>query len=424
MNYEETLGYLFEKLPMFQRVGKTAFKKDLSNTLRLCEALDNPQQKFRSIHIAGTNGKGSCAHSITSVLMEAGYKTGLYTSPHLKSFTERIRIDGQEVEKDFVVDFVERIRPHIEEIRPSFFEITVVMAFDYFAKMDVDIAVIEVGMGGRFDSTNVIDPVLSLITTIGLDHMEFLGPDLPTIAFEKAGIIKPGRPVIISDRQNETEEVFRKKAAETGSEIYFAEDHVKIRFKGEGKYHISSDVINERMEFGLKGEYQLKNLYGIVFACQKLNELGFQISPQQIRDGLSHVVENSGIKGRWQVLSKSPLTICDTGHNEDGVRSIVSQLQSIHHEKLIAVLGFVNDKSLDKILSLWPAETHFIFCEAKIPRAMPINEVQKVAEQLNLRFEMEQDVNKAMMKARQMAGPNDLIFIGGSTFVVAEIEDL
>lgn len=424
MNYEETMAYLFERLPMFQRIGKTAFKKDLTNTLKLCELLGNPQRKFKSVHIAGTNGKGSTAHSLASILQESSYKTGLYTSPHLKSFTERIKINGAEVKTDFIVDFVQKHKDLIEEIKPSFFEITVVMAFDYFARENVDIAVLEVGMGGRFDSTNVVDPILSIITSIDLDHMEFLGPDIPSIAFEKAGIIKNSRPVIISEWQKDSAPIFIEKAKQTNSDLFFAEDTVDTSSIGNGNYSIESDLVNGHIDFELKGDYQINNLPGIIKSAELLNQLYFNISSDAVKNGLAKVIKNTGLKGRWQVLSENPKVICDTGHNEEGMQFIIKQIGDLAFDKLFAVLGFVNDKDVEKILKIWPEETYFIFCQANIPRAKNLSEVEEIATNLNLEFSSIVDVNEAIKLARKKALKTDLIFIGGSTFVVAEIENL
>lgn len=418
------MAYLFERLPMFQRIGKTAFKKDLTNTLKLCELLGNPQRKFKSVHIAGTNGKGSTAHSLASILQESSYKTGLYTSPHLKSFTERIKINGAEVKTDFIVDFVQKHKDLIEEIKPSFFEITVVMAFDYFARENVDIAVLEVGMGGRFDSTNVVDPILSIITSIDLDHMEFLGPDIPSIAFEKAGIIKNSRPVIISEWQKDSAPIFIEKAKQTNSDLFFAEDTVDTSSIGNGNYSIESDLVNGHIDFELKGDYQINNLPGIIKSAELLNQLYFNISSDAVKNGLAKVIKNTGLKGRWQVLSENPKVICDTGHNEEGMQFIIKQIGDLAFDKLFAVLGFVNDKDVEKILKIWPEETYFIFCQANIPRAKNLSEVEEIATNLNLEFSSIVDVNEAIKLARKKALKTDLIFIGGSTFVVAEIENL
>ncbi|MFM7851401.1 MAG: bifunctional folylpolyglutamate synthase/dihydrofolate synthase, partial [Flammeovirgaceae bacterium] len=319
-NYQQTLEYLYQNLPMFQRVGVSAFKKDLTNTIALCEALGNPQHKFKAIHVAGTNGKGSTSHMLAAVLQSAGYKTGLYTSPHLKNFTERIRINGQEVPPSFVVDFVNRIHTAIESINPSFFEITVAMAFDYFAQQQVDVAVVEVGLGGRLDSTNVINPVLSVITNISWDHMDLLGDTLPQIAYEKAGVIKQNTPVIISEYQPEVMEVFKKKTSETNSPITLADEVYQVKNNGFGKF-----IVNETTEFQLDllGNYQQKNVAGVLAAIDVLRGAGFIISKEAISTGLSQTTSLTGLKGRWQKLGENPLVICDTGHNEPGVQQVL-----------------------------------------------------------------------------------------------------
>ena len=424
MNYQETLTFLFERLPMFQRIGKAAFKKDLSNTIEMCKILGNPENQFKSIHVAGTNGKGSTAHSLASVLQESNYKTGLYTSPHLKSFTERIKVEGQEVSESYIVDFVEKHRQMIEDIKPSFFEITVVMAFDYFAKEEVDIAIIEVGMGGRFDSTNVITPILSVITSIGMDHMEYLGNDLKSIAFEKAGIIKRHVPVVISSTQEEIKDVFINKAEQEKAELYFAEDYINLESKGNGLYAWNSGSHNFEFKYDLKGDYQISNLPGILQGIALIKQEYSKITDDSLISGLEHVIKNTGLKGRWQTLNKEPLVICDTGHNSDGIKKIIEQIGKYHYKKLIAVLGFANDKDIKSILTQWPPNAKFIFCQAKIPRAMTVQNIGKIAKAMDLNFDLIEDVNEAILKAYTYASKDDFIFIGGSTFVVAEIEDL
>lgn len=423
MTFEETLTFLYEKLPMFQRIGKTAFKKDLSNTIKLCEALGNPQNKIKCIHIAGTNGKGSTAHALASVFMEAGYKTGLYTSPHLKSFTERIKLNGKELDEQYVIDFVQNHKSLIEEVKPSFFEITVVMAFDYFAKHQPDICLIEVGMGGRFDSTNVINPLLSIITSIGLDHQEYLGYDLESIAFEKAGIIKKNRPVCISNRHIETDKVFIQKAEETNSPIYFAEDEIIIK-EIDNKIYINSKGNDFHFEFGLKGAYQQKNIPGIIKSLELSSEMGFKIRRENIMNGLSRIVQNTGIKGRWQVLQEKPMVICDTGHNIDALNIIFNQISSIPHEKLFLLLGFVNDKELDAVFDLFPQKAQYIFSKANIPRAKNLEEISEMAEKRRLNFKLIEDVNEAYSYCLNLASAKDLVFVGGSTFIVAELNSL
>ena len=399
---------MYKALPMFQRVGQAAFKKDLTNTIKLCDALDNPQNKFKSIHIAGTNGKGSTSHMIASVLQTAGYKVGLYTSPHLKSFTERIRINGQEVEKEYVTQFVEGNQQLIEEVKPSFFEMTVAMAFDYFAQNKVDVAVIEVGLGGRLDSTNIITPELSVITNIGFDHMDMLGDTLPKIAFEKAGIIKPGVPVVVTEKHAETAEVFKTVSAERKSEITFAEE---LKF-------------DEIPLTDLQGLYQVKNIKGVLSSFQILNKNGWKLSAESIILGLGNVQANTGLKGRWQQLNNHPLTICDTGHNKEAFEYLVNQISTCLYKKLYMVLGFVREKDLNPILAMLPESAHLIFCEPKIPRALLLEELKVKTEHMRQSRNYIQDVNDAVSFAKSQADAEDMIFIGGSTFVVAEIEEL
>jgi dihydrofolate synthase / folylpolyglutamate synthase len=429
MTYQETLDYLFNALPMFQRIGAAAFKKDLANTLALCDHLGNPQKAFKSVHVAGTNGKGSTSHALCSILMEAGYKVGLYTSPHLKSFTERIKINGEEIPEGDVVNFVAQNKAFLEELKPSFFEMTVGMAFWYFAKERVDIAVIEVGMGGRLDSTNVILPELSLITNIGYDHMQFLGDTLPLIAGEKAGIIKSHIPVVISQTQRETKPVFLSKAAELGAPICFADGIFRVKqswqsTSGIQTFQVESDGALLQYEMDLLGSYQRYNLPGILNACKVLNTLGWEIPETAIRRGLSRIVANTGLKGRWQILGKAPWVICDTGHNEDGIRLILDQIGKMTFGHLWMVIGMVRDKDISKILAMLPKDASYVFCEASIPRAMPAAELSAAALGHGLRGETVPDVNDAIGRAKQLAKENDLIFIGGSTFVVAEIENL
>ncbi|CAN5218216.1 folylpolyglutamate synthase/dihydrofolate synthase family protein [soil metagenome] len=415
---------------MFQRVGSVAYNKDLTNTRTFCTLLGNPQDTFKSAHIAGTNGKGSTAHTLAAILQVAGYKTGLYTSPHLKSFTERIKINGKDIGEQAVINFVEKNKQIIEQLQPSFFEMTVAMAFDHFAREKVDIAIIEVGVGGRLDSTNVINPVLSLITNIGYDHQNLLGDTLPEIAFEKAGIIKTNIPVVISEKQDSVFKVFIKKAEEQNAPLYFATDHFQIIPKKSEVDAISFDVKKEGtvlipdLNFALSGNYQLNNLPGIFLALDVLKQQGFVISDNHIKAGLQQVKEITNIKGRWHILSNKPMVICDTGHNEEGVQQVVKQLLAIEHERLFMVLGLVKDKDPVKILKLLPTEAHYFFTQAKIPRALDAEEMLKTALTLNLEGTVVRDVNKAIANAKKLASAKDLIFIGGSTFVVAEIEEL
>ncbi len=394
---------------MYQRVGNVAFKKDLTNTIKLCEAVNNPQHKFKSVHVAGTNGKGSSSHMLASVFQSAGYKVGLYTSPHLKSFTERIRINGQPIPEQNVVDFVTRIQPTIDEIHPSFFEMTVAMAFDYFAEEQVDIAIIEVGLGGRLDSTNIITPELSLITNIGFDHMDMLGNTLQEIAFEKAGVIKRNIPVVIGESQNETTPVFTEKAKEMNSELVFADQE---------------PLNTSEYSLDLPGTYQTKNIKGVLAAVDMLRNKGWKISEEALTNGLANVRTQTGLKGRWQILSEAPLTVCDTGHNKEAFDYIIPQIESSSFEKLYMVLGFVNDKKLDTLIPCLPAQAEFIFCEAKVPRAMKLERIEELVSPYGLKADFVQDVNEAIALAKSKATKNDMIYIGGSTFVVAEIEAL
>lgn len=409
---------------MFQRLGGAAYRKDLINTIKLCEALGNPQNSFKSIHVAGTNGKGSTSHMLASVLQSAGYKTGLYTSPHLKSFTERIRINGEEVREQFVVDFVNTINPLITELNPSFFEITVAMAFQYFEKEKVDIAVIEVGMGGRLDSTNVITPELSVITNIGYDHAEFLGDTLELIAKEKAGIIKKNIPVVISERQLGIEKVFESFAREANSTLYFGDHYKAIQSNHSYSLYRGNEFLFEDVKIPLLGNYQTKNIPGVMMALEILSAKGFTINSNNILHGLENVIAQTNLKGRWQILAEKPLMICDTGHNEDGIKMVVEQLRKTPHKKLYVVMGVVKDKAIEAILKLWPKEAAYYFCEATIPRALDANILHEKAKAIGLKGEVVKDVNAAIAKAKASANSEDLIFIGGSTFVVAEIENL
>jgi dihydrofolate synthase/folylpolyglutamate synthase len=429
MTYEQTINYLYNSLPMFQRIGNAAFKKSLDNIIELCQVLDNPQHKFKSIHIAGTNGKGSTAHTMAAVLQSAGYKTGLYTSPHLKSFTERIRINGEEIAREKVVQFVEDNKHHFERIKPSFFEMTVAMAFDHFAKEQVDIAIVEVGLGGRLDSTNIINPVLSIITNISYDHQDLLGNTLPEIASEKAGIIKPGVPVIISEKQPEVTDVFEEKAAKENTSITFSSDLVKIEAaESEDGILVVNANINgfpryKNLKYQLSGIYQHNNIAGILQAIESLRAQQFQISDTAVYEGFAHVTDITGLRGRWQVLSQHPKVICDTGHNEAGIKNVVTQLASLSHRQLHIVIGMVNDKSHDKVMKLLPSSATYYFCQANIPRAMEAHQLAALAATYELRGKVIKDVNEAILDALTAASPEDLIFIGGSTFIVAEIDE-
>lgn len=401
MTYQETVQWMFSQLPMYQRQGKTAFKKDLTNSIAFAEALGNPEQKFKSVHVAGTNGKGSTSHMIASISQEAGYKVGLYTSPHLKSFTERIRINGNEIPEEYVVSFISKHKNFLEKQGLSFFEMTVGLAFDYFASENVDIAVIEVGLGGRLDSTNIITPEVSVITNIGWDHMDMLGDTLPKIAFEKAGIIKPNIPVVIGERQDEVEGVFLEKAKECTSEISFASD-------SETEYQTD-----------LLGDYQKKNAKTAAQAIEKLE--GFYIVVEHIGNGLQKVVSNTNLKGRWQILNTEPKVICDTAHNKEGLEIVMNQLKHESFEKLHIVFGVVSDKNLDSILPLFPKEATYYFCKPDVPRGLSSIILQEKANQFNLTGDVFASVNEAYNAALKNASKKDVIYIGGSTFVVAEV---
>jgi dihydrofolate synthase/folylpolyglutamate synthase len=430
MNYQETLDFLFHSLPMFQRVGASAFKKDLSNTVALCANLGNPEKKFKSIHVAGTNGKGSTSHTLASILQSAGYKTGLYTSPHLKSFTERIRIDGQEITEEAVVQFVRENKAFLDELKPSFFEMTVAMAFWYFAQQEVDIAVIEVGMGGRLDSTNVIEPELCIITNIGFDHMQFLGNTLPEIAGEKAGIIKANVPVVISQSQQETSAVFQNQSRKLHSALIFADQIWKVEkqgsesIRGKADFIVHKEGIAQHLTFGLLGDYQRYNLPGILEAVDQLRNQGWKIPEAALKTGLTQVTKLTGLKGRWQIIGEKPTCIADTGHNEPGIREVLAQLKSYSFARLWMVIGMVQDKDISKILTLLPKEARYVFCQADLPRALAAEVLAEKAEEFGLLGHVIPNVNEALKFARKNAAADDLIFVGGSTFVVAEIDDL
>lgn len=424
--YSETLDFLFSRLPMFTQVGASAYKKDLSNTIALCKILDNPERKFKSIHIAGTNGKGSSSHMLAAILQAQGYKTGLYTSPHLRDFRERIRINGEMISEEAVIAFTETMKTAMTDLVPSFFEMTVAMAFDYFVKNEVDIAVIETGMGGRLDSTNVIEPELSLITNIGLDHMEFLGNDLASIAGEKAGIIKSKIPAVIGKTQPETVSIFTKKANQLEAPIAFADQLWKIDFKArdESFQYFEAQRLEEKsfaLKLDLLGSYQAANLPGVLEAIRQLNEAGRAISDQSILNGLESVKSSTGLMGRWQILSTHPRIICDTGHNEDGIKEVIGMLANERYEHLHVVIGMVGDKEVDKVLQLFPTDATYYFTQAAIPRAMPVDTLYEKAQVYRLHGNTYYQVSKALEAAKNAVGKNDLIFVGGSTFVVAEV---
>ncbi|MDR1005315.1 MAG: bifunctional folylpolyglutamate synthase/dihydrofolate synthase [Bacteroidales bacterium] len=427
MTYKQTLDYLFTKLPMFQRIGKSAYKADLSNTIALMNALGNPQNNFKAIHIAGTNGKGSTSHFIASILQEKGLKVGLHTSPHLKDFRERIQINGKMCDEDFVIKFVNDNKQIIEDIEPSFFELSVAMAFKYFENR-VDIAVIEVGMGGRLDSTNVLSPILSIITNISFDHTQFLGTTLESIASEKAGIIKPDTPVVISQTQQETKQVFIDKARLTKSRIEFADSIYHINNVRENENELVIDVYNNKelkyqnLILGLQGDYQQKNILGVITAIDVLNDLGFDISETILRKGIRNVLHNVPILGRWQHIGSNPTIICDTGHNEDGLRYVVKQLKRLQ-KPLHIVLGVVNDKDLSKIFPLLPKDAVYYLCKADIPRGLDADVLNGMFQQQGKFhiFGVYPSVREALESAKAQAKNEDVIFVGGSTFTVAEV---
>nr|WP_206735999.1 folylpolyglutamate synthase/dihydrofolate synthase family protein [Aequorivita sp. KMM 9714] len=389
---------------MYQRVGQSAYKADLSATITLANYLNNPEKSFKSVHVAGTNGKGSTSHMIASVFQEAGYKTGLYTSPHLKDFRERIKINGNMIPEEYVSGFIEKHKPFFESNQLSFFEMTVGLAFDYFREEEVDIAIIEVGMGGRLDSTNIISPEVSVITNIGLDHTKFLGDTLEKVAFEKAGIIKENIPVVIGEAVSETENVFRRIAIEKNSAIEFAEAIDSSNY--------SSD---------LKGIYQQKNIKTVLAALKVLQNKGWEISEENIQNGLLNTVKNTGLMGRWQILNKSPKVICDTGHNKEGLKLVLKQLQNEDYQNLHIVLGVVNDKDLASVLPLFPVNATYYFCKPNIPRGLDASLLLSQARGFGLKGDDYFSVNSAYEAAVIAASKDDLIFIGGSTFVVAEV---
>ena len=428
MNYQETIDYLLSYLPMFQRIGAAAYKADIYNTVELMKALGNPEKKFKSIHVAGTNGKGSSSHLIASILREKGLKVGLHTSPHLKDFRERIKIDNKICDEEFVINFVENNKELIERIKPSFFETAVAMAFTYFAQENVDIAIIEVGMGGRLDSTNVINPLACLITNISFDHTQFLGNSLEAIAEEKAGIIKQNTPVVISQTQKETQNVFSAKANEKNSPICFADSYLSCENVNHSQGLLKMDIYKngveriKNLQSSLSGYYQQKNILGVVALIDTLNQYhNFNISDEEIKQGIENLSSNFPIAGRWQILCNKPLTICDTGHNEDGLKYVIEQIKNTPHEKLRFVLAMVNDKDVNKVLSMLDKDAEYYLSQAKIPRALPVDELAEKAQQAGLSFTQYETISQALAKAQEEAEENDLVFVGGSTFTVAEV---
>ncbi len=427
MTYQQTLDYLFAKLPMFSRLGAVAFKKDLTNIRELCNVLDNPQEKFKTIHIAGTNGKGSVSHMMASVLQSNGHKTGLYTSPHLKDFRERIKVDGLLCSEEFVIDFTEKIKPLIETMEPSFFEITVAMAFEYFAQQQVDVAVIEVGLGGRFDSTNIINPIISIITNIGLDHTDMLGNTLDKIAFEKAGIIKEKTPVVIGEVLPKTKPVFDARALNKNAPIFFAQEKRFISDWQYNHHHLIVTVADKKTdkrteyELDLPGIYQTKNIITVLEAVYQLQRLGWDITDKTIQHALKNVKHLTGLHGRWELVYEHPAVILDVAHNEDGIKQLVQQIELTTYNDLHIIIGMVKDKDIDKILPLLPSSANYYFTKSQIPRALPENELAEKALTAGLKGRTFPDVNSALAEARQHAHKDDLILVCGSVFLVAEV---
>lgn len=425
MNYSEVLDFLFSQLPMFQRVGKSAYKANLDNTILLDNHFGNPHKKFKSIHVAGTNGKGSVSHLLASVLQEAGFKTGLYTSPHLKDFRERIKINGVEISEQKVTEFVNENITLIEKVQPSFFEMTVAMAFKYFADEQVDIAVVEVGMGGRLDSTNIINPLISVITNIGYDHTAFLGDTLDLIAQEKAGIIKPNTKVVIGKTQAETQPVFSEIAKQNNSEIIFVDqvfscDYSMLSVDNKQIFNVyrNNKLEYENLKIDLLGAYQKENILTVLCAIENLN---LNISKAQIYNGLLNASTKTGLNGRWQILNNSPLTVCDTGHNVDGIKWVISQINETAYKNLHMVVGFVNDKEIDSILELFPQNATYYFTKPSIPRGLEVDKLYEIAQKYALNGKKYDSVKEAILSAQLSANKDDMIFIGGSTFVVADI---
>lgn len=446
MNYQQTLDYLFSQLPMFQRIGSAAYKADLNNTIAICKLLGNPENKFKSIHIAGTNGKGSTSHMLASVLQSAGLKVGLYTSPHLKDFRERIKINarpndkvgqGELISEKYVIDFVEKHKVDFEKIQPSFFEMTVGLAFDYFASEKVDIAVIEVGLGGRLDSTNVITPEVSVITNISFDHTALLGNSIEKIAKEKAGIIKTGIPIVIGETQTDSKTVFINSAKEKNTSVVFADEiyksknvrHLKNKNlpTGQAGLFLQLDIEKnglvyfENLESELLGLYQQKNIVTVLSVIDVLNKKGFQLTEEIIRNGIKNVISQTRLLGRWQILSEQPLVIADTAHNEAGIREVLDQINHTPHQKLHFVLGMVSDKDISKILWMLPKSAKYYFCKANIPRALPAFELSLEAKKVGLKGEVYACVQDALVAAKENALEEDMVFVGGSTFTVAEV---
>ncbi|MGL5016312.1 MAG: bifunctional folylpolyglutamate synthase/dihydrofolate synthase [Bacteroidales bacterium] len=422
-SYKETIDYLFSRLPIFQRVGGAAYKEGLDNSIALDRHLNNPHLKYATIHVGGTNGKGSTSHLIAATLQAAGYRVGLYTSPHLVDFRERIRVNGQPISEDAVVKFVEDNQEFTESISPSFFELTMAMAFDYFAKEKVDVAIIEVGLGGRLDSTNIISPLLSVITNISFDHVQFLGDTLEKIATEKAGIIKCDTPVVIGEADEPLRSIFQNRADELRAPIYFAEDQdiIKEVSRENPNYIKYTTSQGETIHGELTGDCQIKNSATVLTAIRELKALGFNIENQAIEEAFKNVTKLTGLRGRWEKIAEKPLVICDTGHNEAGIIQIVKQIKSYKYDTLRIVLGMANDKDVSKVLTLLPKEAHYYFTRASVPRALDHQELQNSAKALGLHGDSYPTVELAYRAALEDSTPEDFIYIGGSTFIVADL---
>lgn len=425
MTYQEAIDYLYAQLPMFSKIGKVAYKNNLTNTLELCAALDNPQEKFKTIHIAGTNGKGSTSHMLAAIMQSAGYKTGLYTSPHLKDFRERIKVNGELCSEEFVIDFVEKIKPVVAAVQPSFFEVTVAMAFAYFAEQKTDISVIETGMGGRLDSTNVILPEVSVITNISMDHMNILGDTLAKIAYSKAGIIKQKTPVVIGKMHLETQPVFEEEAAQKDALIIDVKTHYTIKDIQQTLYYLDVIVNNDNKEYtyrmDLNGLYQAENLLTVLAVVKVLQGKGWNIFINDVENGLANTKKLTGLFGRWELLQENPLIIADVGHNEDGINQINENLKNAEYNKLRIVIGFVKDKDVNAALSLLPQNALYYFTKANQPRAMDEKELQELAEDKGFKGNSYASVQEALQAAKQDAAADDMILICGSVFVVAEV---
>ncbi|TXI14492.1 MAG: bifunctional folylpolyglutamate synthase/dihydrofolate synthase [Pedobacter sp.] len=428
MTYSEVVQYLYSKLPMFTRIGSSAYKADLNNTIEFCRQLKNPQNRFKSVHVGGTNGKGSTSHMLAAILQTAGYKTGLYTSPHLRDFRERIRVNGKMITEEKVISFVETNQSVIETIQPSFFEATVAMAFEHFAQEEVDIAVIEVGLGGRLDSTNIIHPILSIITNISFDHTDILGNTLIQIASEKAGIIKPKIPVVIGETQSETSSIFIQKAQQNNSKITFADQQYHIYPSTEqapGMFQVDyrhmQTSTTGALQSDLRGNYQLKNIATVLTAIDELQNQGLTIPTECLHAALRQVNSLTGLLGRWQVLNQHPLIICDTGHNVSGITEVLKNIRTTPHNQLHMVIGMVKDKDSSVILNLLPKNAHYYFCQPDLPRAKPVAELALQAKASGLDGKSFDTVSQALDAAKTLAKVGDLIFVGGSTFVVAEV---